>query len=161
MSNTIVEKLFEERNNLWEQMKELNDREIKEERSLDASEKEQWDKMNDRMSEIDARTQELASVEEEKASELESQDDEIKRLEKEVEDEKIITQNILESKREIKNIFENFNDSNLISKLPSDNMDKTLLGLQAMLVEYTELRNALKSSKTYNLMKKLDKIRGK
>ena len=64
MSNEIVEKLFEERNNLWEQMKELNDREIKEERSLDASEKEQWDKMNDRMSEIDARTQELASVEE-------------------------------------------------------------------------------------------------
>ena len=64
MSNPIVEKLFEERNNLWEQMKELNDREINEERSLDASEKEQWDKMNDRMSEIDARTQELASVEE-------------------------------------------------------------------------------------------------
>ena len=64
MSNEIVEKLFEERNNLWEQMKELNDREINEERSLDASEKEQWDKMNDRMSEIDSRTQELASVEE-------------------------------------------------------------------------------------------------
>ena len=94
-------------------------------------------------------------------TQLESQDDEIKRLEKEVEDEKIITQNILESKREIKNIFENSNDSNLISKLQSDNMDKTLLGLQAMLVEYTELRNALKSSKAYNLMKKLDKIRGK
>ena len=64
MSNSIVEKLSDERNNLWEQMKELNDREINEERSLDASEKEQWDKMNDRMSEIDARTQELASVEE-------------------------------------------------------------------------------------------------
>ena len=64
MPNPIVEKLYEERANLWEQMKELNDREIKEERSLDASEKEQWDKMNDRMSEIDARTQELASVEE-------------------------------------------------------------------------------------------------
>tara|TARA_A100001035_G_scaffold280344_1_gene285676 strand:+ start:2207 stop:3379 length:1173 start_codon:yes stop_codon:yes gene_type:complete len=60
----IVEKLYEERAGLWEQMKELNDREIKEERSLDASEKEQWDKMNDRMSEIDARVQELASVEE-------------------------------------------------------------------------------------------------
>ena len=45
-------------------MKELNDREIKEERSLDASEKEAWDKMNDRMSEIDARTSELATVEE-------------------------------------------------------------------------------------------------
>ena len=39
-------------------------REIAEERSLDASEKEQWDKMNDRMSEIDARVSELASVEE-------------------------------------------------------------------------------------------------
>lgn len=64
MSNPIVEKLYEERNNLWDQMKELNDREIKEERSLDASEKEAWDKMNDRMSEIDARVQELASVEE-------------------------------------------------------------------------------------------------
>jgi HK97 family phage major capsid protein len=64
MSNPIVEKLYEERANLWDQMKELNDREIKEERSLDASEKEQWDKMNDRMSEIDARVQELASVEE-------------------------------------------------------------------------------------------------
>ena len=94
-------------------------------------------------------------------AQLELQDDIIKHLEKEVEDEKIMTQNILEGKREIKNIFENFNDSNIISKLPSDNMDKTLLGLQAMLVEYTELRNALKSSKTYNLMKKLDKIRGK
>ena len=94
-------------------------------------------------------------------AQLELQDDIIKHLEKEVEDEKIMTQNILEGKREIKNIFENFNDSNLISKLPSDNMDKTLLGLQAMLVEYTELRNALKSSKAYNLMKKLDKIRGK
>ena len=64
MSNSIVENLYEERNNLWEQMKELNDREIKEERSLDASEKEQWDKMNERMSEIDSRVQELASVEE-------------------------------------------------------------------------------------------------
>ena len=64
MSNSIVEKLSDERNNLWEQMKELNDREINEERSLDATEKEQWDKMNDRMSEIDARVQELASVEE-------------------------------------------------------------------------------------------------
>ena len=64
MSNPIVEKLYEERNNLWEQMKELNDREINEERSLDASEKEQWDKMNDRMSEIDARVSDLASVEE-------------------------------------------------------------------------------------------------
>lgn len=64
MSNPIVEKLYEERANLWDQMKELNDREIKEERSLDASEKEAWDKMNDRMSEIDARVQELASVEE-------------------------------------------------------------------------------------------------
>ena len=61
MSNSIVEKLSDERNNLWEQMKELNDREINEERSLDATEKEQWDKMNDRMSEIDARVQELAS----------------------------------------------------------------------------------------------------
>jgi HK97 family phage major capsid protein len=60
----IVDNLYEERAGLWEQMKELNDREIKEERSLDASEKEQWDKMNDRMSEIDARVQELASVEE-------------------------------------------------------------------------------------------------
>ena len=60
----IVEKLYEERAGLWEQMKELNDREIKEERSLDASEKEQWDKMNERMSEIDSRVQELASVEE-------------------------------------------------------------------------------------------------
>ena len=65
MSNpNIVEKLYEERNNLWEQMKELNDREISENRSLDSAEKEQWDKMNDRMSEIDARVQELASVEE-------------------------------------------------------------------------------------------------
>ncbi len=64
MSNPIVEKLYEEIANLWDQMKELNDREIKEERSLDASEKEAWDKMNDRMSEIDARTSELASVEE-------------------------------------------------------------------------------------------------
>jgi len=64
MSNPIVEKLYEERANLWDQMKELNDREIKEERSLDASAKEAWDKMNDRMSEIDARTSELASVEE-------------------------------------------------------------------------------------------------
>ncbi|MDC0595540.1 phage major capsid protein [Acidimicrobiia bacterium] len=64
MSNPIVEKLYEERNNLWDQMKELNDREINEERSLDASEKEAWDKMNDRMSEIDSRTSELATVEE-------------------------------------------------------------------------------------------------
>ena len=64
MSNPIVEKLYEERNTLWEQMKELNDREISENRSLDSAEKEQWDKMNDRMSEIDARVQELASVEE-------------------------------------------------------------------------------------------------
>ena len=94
-------------------------------------------------------------------TQLESQDDEIKRLEKDVDDEKTMTKNILESKREIKNIFENSSDSNLISKLQSDNMDKTLLGLQAMLAEYTELRNALKSSKAYNLMKKLDKIRGK
>ena len=94
-------------------------------------------------------------------TQLESQDDEIKRLEKEVEGAKIFTQYILESKREIKNIFENSSDSNLISKLTSDNMDKTLLGLQAMLAEYAELRNALKSSKAYNLMKKLDKIRGK
>ena len=60
----IVDGLFEERAKLWDSMKELNDREIAEERSLDASEKEQWDKMNDRMSEIDARVQELASVEE-------------------------------------------------------------------------------------------------
>ena len=44
MSNPIVEKLYEERNNLWEQMKELNDREISENRSLDSAEKEQWDK---------------------------------------------------------------------------------------------------------------------
>ena len=51
----IVDGLFEERAKLWDSMKELNDREIAEERSLDASEKEQWDKMNDRMSEIDAR----------------------------------------------------------------------------------------------------------
>ncbi|BCV06327.1 MAG: hypothetical protein CM15mV130_300 [Caudoviricetes sp.] len=42
MSNSIVEKISDERNNLWEQMKELNDREINEERSLDATEKEQW-----------------------------------------------------------------------------------------------------------------------
>ena len=56
MSNPIVENLIEERAKLWDQMKELNDvRSIAEERSLDASEKEQWDKMNDRMSEIDAR----------------------------------------------------------------------------------------------------------
>ena len=61
MSNPIVEKLYEERNNLWEQMKELNDREISENRSLDSAEKEQWDKMNDRMSEIDSRVNELAS----------------------------------------------------------------------------------------------------
>ena len=60
----IVDGLFEERAKLWSDMKELNDREIAEERSLDATEKEQWDKMNDRMSEIDARVQELASVEE-------------------------------------------------------------------------------------------------
>ena len=40
----IVEKLYEERNNLWEQMKDLNDREISENRSLDSAEKEQWDK---------------------------------------------------------------------------------------------------------------------
>ena len=39
----IVEKLYEERNNLWEQMKELNDREISENRSLDSAEKEQWE----------------------------------------------------------------------------------------------------------------------
>jgi len=64
MANSIVEKLYDERNNLWEQMKELNDREINENRSLDSAEKEQWDKMNDRMSAIDARVQELASVEE-------------------------------------------------------------------------------------------------
>ena len=64
MSNPIVEKLYEERNTLWEQMKELNDREISENRSLDSAEKEQWDKMNDRMSEIDSRVSELASVEE-------------------------------------------------------------------------------------------------
>ena len=44
MSNPIVEKLYEERNTLWEQMKELNDREISENRSLDSAEKEQWDK---------------------------------------------------------------------------------------------------------------------
>ena len=94
-------------------------------------------------------------------TQLESQDDTIKRLEKEVEDEKIMTQIILESKREIKNILESSSDSKLISKLQSDNRTKTLLGLQAMLAEYTELRNALKSSKAYNLMKKLDKIRGK
>ena len=60
----IVDGLFEERAKLWDSMKELNDREIAEERSLDASEKEQWDKMNDRMSEIDSRVSELASVEE-------------------------------------------------------------------------------------------------
>ena len=60
MSNPIVEKLYEERNTLWEQMKELNDREISENRSLDSAEKEQWDKMNDRMSEIDSRVNELA-----------------------------------------------------------------------------------------------------
>ena len=64
MSNPIVEKLYEERNNLWEQMKELNDREISENRSLDSAEKEQWDTMNDRMSEIDSRVSELASLEE-------------------------------------------------------------------------------------------------
>ena len=64
MSNPLVENLIEERAKLWESMKELNDREIAEERSLDASEKEQWDKMNDRMSEIDSRVSELASVEE-------------------------------------------------------------------------------------------------
>ena len=104
---------------------------------------------------------ELEFVEGESASELQSKDDRIKRLEKEVANAKDITQSILESKREIKNIFENYSDSNLISKLQSDNMDKTLLGLQAMLAEYAELRNALKSSKAYNLMKKLDKIRGK
>ena len=104
---------------------------------------------------------ELESVAGEKASELESKDERIKRLEKEVADAKDMTQFILESKREIKNIFENSSDSNLISKLQNDNMDKTLLGLQAMLAEYAELRNALKSSRTYNLMKKLDKIRGK
>ena len=39
MSNPIVEKLYEERNTLWEQMKELNDREISENRSLDSAEK--------------------------------------------------------------------------------------------------------------------------
>ena len=39
MQNPIVEKLYEERNNLWEQMKELNDREINENRSLDSAEK--------------------------------------------------------------------------------------------------------------------------
>ena len=104
---------------------------------------------------------ELVSVAGESASELESKDERIKRLEKEVANAKDMTQSILESKREIKNIFENYSDSNLISKLQSDNMDKTLLGLQAMLAEYTELRIALKSSKAYNLMKKLDKIRGK
>ena len=64
MSNPIVEKLYEERNTLWEQMKELNDREISENRSLDSAEKEQWDTMNDRMSEIDSRVNELASLEE-------------------------------------------------------------------------------------------------
>ena len=64
MANPIVEKLYEERNNLWEQMKELNDREIEENRSLDSSEKEQWDKMNNRMSEIDSRVQDLVALQE-------------------------------------------------------------------------------------------------
>ena len=36
----LIEKLQEERNKLWEDMKELNDREMNEERTLDATEKE-------------------------------------------------------------------------------------------------------------------------
>jgi HK97 family phage major capsid protein len=60
----LIEKLQEERNKLWEDMKELNDREMNEERTLDATEKESWDKMNDRMSEIDARVSELVDLEE-------------------------------------------------------------------------------------------------
>jgi len=64
MANSIVNALFEERNNLWNNMRELNDREIEENRSLDSAEKEQWDKMNDRISEIDSRVQELVSLEE-------------------------------------------------------------------------------------------------
>ena len=94
-------------------------------------------------------------------SQFESQDEEIQVLEEEVADIRNKTQNVLESKRQIKNIFENFSGSDIISKIPIGDIDQTTLGLQAMLVEYTNLRNELKSSKAYNLMKKLDKLRGK
>ena len=56
MSNPLVENLIEEKQSLG-----INERierqQIAEERSLDASEKEQWDKMNDRMSEIDSSSE--------------------------------------------------------------------------------------------------------
>ena len=64
MANSLVEKLNEERNSVWEKMKDLNDREINEERNLDAEEKKQWDTMNDRINEIDSRMKDLVTLEE-------------------------------------------------------------------------------------------------
>ena len=64
MANSLVNKLIEERNSVWEKMKDLNDLEINEERNLDAEEKKQWDEMNDRINEIDSRMKDLVAIEE-------------------------------------------------------------------------------------------------
>lgn len=60
----LVNKLIEERARLWEQMKEVLDRETEEERTLDAAEREQVEKINTRIGELDARIQELVELEE-------------------------------------------------------------------------------------------------
>lgn len=54
-----IKKLVDERNSTWEAMKSLNDLEVKENRSLDAEEQNQWDTMSNELDALDKRISEL------------------------------------------------------------------------------------------------------
>lgn len=59
----MIHTLFERRMNLWERMKELVDRAEAESRSFDATEDEEWAKLNGELSALDARIQEIKDAE--------------------------------------------------------------------------------------------------
>ena len=54
-----LNKLVEDRNKVWHQMKELNDREQEEKRSLTSEEQESWDNMSNDLDALDKRINEL------------------------------------------------------------------------------------------------------
>lgn len=61
---SMIKGLIVERAQTWEQAKELLDRETNETRSLDATEREQYERMNGRLGELDARIEELHQLNE-------------------------------------------------------------------------------------------------
>lgn len=60
----MIKGLIVERAQTWEQAKEMLDRESAESRSLDATEREQYERMNGRLGELDARIEELHQLNE-------------------------------------------------------------------------------------------------